>query len=80
MRQKMSNKEVQSFINEVYNVYFCKWRDNVPKTNAGSDWIPITDEAIALIEKYQGFDDADFSPCATIIQMFANILYDRREN
>ena len=77
MRQKMSNKDIQEFLNTVYNKWFCKWRDNLPKTDAGKDWIPITDEAIALIEKYQRFDDADFSPCATIIQMFSNILYDR---
>lgn len=77
-RRKMSNKEVQSFINEVYNLFFCKWRDNVPEINNVDAWVPIVDEGIKLIEKYQKFDDAYFKPCQTIIQVFVDILDDRR--
>lgn len=77
-RRKMSNKEVQSFINEVYNLFFCKWRDNVPEINNVDAWVPIVDEGIKLIEKYQRFDDAYFQPCQTIIQVFVDILDDRR--
>lgn len=80
MRKKMSNDDVRDLMNDCYNRFFTKWRNNVPETTNIDAWVPIVDEGIKLIEKYQRFDDAYFQPCQTIIQVFVNILDDRKRN
>ena len=74
-RQKMSNKDIQEFLNDAYNKWFCKWRDNL---HSPTDYNKFGKEGIALIEKYMKFEDADFEPCTTIIQQFVKILDDRK--
>ena len=78
MRKKMTNDDVRDLMNDCYNRFFTKWRNNVPEITNVDAWIPIVDEGIKLIEKYQRFDDAYFQPCQTIIQVFVDILDDRR--
>lgn len=74
----MSNKDIQGLFQESYNKFFCKWRDNLPEIHDVDGWNVIYNEATALIEKYQCFDDGEFAPCYTIIQTLANILDDRK--
>ena len=74
----MSNKDIQGFLNATYNGWFCKWRDILPDDGNSKEWQDFTDEGIALIEKYQAFEDPDFEPCQIIIQQLFNILVDRK--
>ena len=80
MRQKMTNDDVRNLMNDCYNRFFTKWRNNLPSCSNTDGWVPVVDDAIALLEKYQKFDDEDFKPCETIIQVFVNILDDRKRN
>ena len=80
MRKKMSNKDIQGFLNSVYNGWFCKWRDNLPEFTDIDAWAVIVNEGVALIERYQEYEDGDFTPCTIIIQQLANILDDRKRS
>lgn len=76
----MSNDDVRDLMNDCYNRFFTKWRNNVSEINNVDAWVPIVDEGIKLIEKYRRFDDAYFKPCQTIIEVFVNLLDDRKRN
>lgn len=74
----MKNVDVQGFINEVYNKWFCKWRDNLPDDDHSKRWKQFADEGAKLIEKYSVYEDGRFEACQIIVQAFASILYDRK--
>lgn len=77
-RKKMSNKDIQGLLQVAYNQFFCKWRDNLPEIHDSAGWTKIYDEALALVDKYECFDDDKFAPCSTIIETLTHILDDRK--
>ena len=74
----MSNKDLQSFMNDVYNKFFCKWRDNMPETDDAKGNDIVWKEAEALSKRYECFEEDHFRPCADIIAAFLMILDDRK--
>ena len=78
LRKKMTNRDLQSLMNDIYNKFFCKWRDNLPEIHDTAGWTKIYDEALALVDKYECFDDDKFAPCSTIIETLTHILDDRK--
>lgn len=47
----MSNEEIRSMCNDVFNIWWTKWRDKSPARKA-EDWDKFVKEGEKLIEKY----------------------------
>lgn len=77
-RQKMSNKDLQGFLNATYNQFLCKWRNNVPELNDAETWDRIWSEAQNISKQYERFEEDGFRPCSKIIEAFLMILDDRK--
>lgn len=48
----MSNEEIKNMFNEIHNVFWKKWRDNVPARDS-KEWEVVIQEGKDLMKKYK---------------------------